>query len=263
MARIRTIKPEFWTHEGLSSLPESTHLLAAALLNYADDEGYLNANPALIRAACCPLREPSVSIQDSLTMLSNLGYLEFGNGSDGRRFGRIMAFDTHQRVNRPTPSKIRRLQVSWPPSMNMHGGFTEPSPLEGNREQGREQGTGKGVSAREAELATESQIFEHWQRIRAIYPVPLRANWITAEKAARELVLAGEARWDYLESQVGLYAAQVRATGLQSMNPARFFTAIDMPWSQPWPLPKSKAQQAQDAGIAAAQTWVEGEHGNA
>ena len=69
MARIRTIKPEFWAHEDLSELPEATHMLAAALLNYADDEGYFNANPMLIKAACSPLREPSVSIQESLTLL--------------------------------------------------------------------------------------------------------------------------------------------------------------------------------------------------
>jgi hypothetical protein len=40
MGRIRTIKPEFWRSEDLCSLPEATHMLAAALLNYADDEGF-------------------------------------------------------------------------------------------------------------------------------------------------------------------------------------------------------------------------------
>jgi hypothetical protein len=56
MARIRTIKPEFWRHEDLSALPEATHMLAAQLLNYADDYGYFNANPALIKAEVSPLR---------------------------------------------------------------------------------------------------------------------------------------------------------------------------------------------------------------
>lgn len=144
MARIRTIKPEFWTHEVLSGLPEATHMLAAALLNYADDEGYFNAHPGLIRAACCPLREPSVSIPDSLTALSDVGYLELGNGSDGKRYGRIVKFDEHQRVNRPTPSKIKGLVSEWESSTKTHGQLTEDSPPERNREQGREgeQGTG-------------------------------------------------------------------------------------------------------------------------
>jgi len=139
MARIRTIKPEFWTHEQLSELSEATHILAAALLNYADDYGYFNANPGLIKAACSPLREPSVSIHGSLIALSNIGYLEFGNSPDGRRFGRVVKFDEHQRVNRPTASKIKDLPIAWEGSRKAHGIFTESSSLEqgtGNREQG-------------------------------------------------------------------------------------------------------------------------------
>jgi hypothetical protein len=139
MARIRTIKPEFWKHEILSNLPEATHMLAAALLNYADDEGYFNANPGLIKAECCPLREPSVSIHDSLTSLSKIGYLQFGIGPDGRRYGRVVSFDDHQRINRPTPSKIKELDITWEESYTTHTQLTEPSLLEGKgKEQGKE-----------------------------------------------------------------------------------------------------------------------------
>lgn len=131
MARIRTIKPEFWKHEDLSALPESTHMLAAALLNYADDEGYFNANPALVKAECFPLRESSVSAHDSLKMLSEVGYIELGEGHDGKRYGRIVKFDEHQRVNRPTPSKIKALTISWENSLNPHGAINDDSPPEG------------------------------------------------------------------------------------------------------------------------------------
>jgi hypothetical protein len=113
MARIRTIKPEFWKHELLSELPESTHMLAAALINYSDDEGYFNANPKLIKAECFPLREPSVSVPESLRSLQAIGYLEFGTGNDGRRYGRIVKFDEHQRVSHPTPSKIKDCVTLW------------------------------------------------------------------------------------------------------------------------------------------------------
>lgn len=142
MARIRTIKPEFWKHEDLSALPEPTHMLAAALLNHADDEGYFNANPGLVRAECCPLREPSVSVQDSLNSLVKVGYLELFNGSDGKRYGRIVTFDDHQRVNRPTPSKIKLLRTITDSSVSAHGAITDSSPPERKgKEQGKE---GKG-----------------------------------------------------------------------------------------------------------------------
>ena len=138
MGRIRTIKPEFWAHEVLSELPEPTHMLAAALLNYADDEGYFNANPALVKAACSPIREPSVSIQCSLNQLSKAGYLEFGKSPDGRTYGRIVKFSAHQNVNRASVSKIKTLEIDWVESLKPQCGLSESSSLEqgtGNREE--------------------------------------------------------------------------------------------------------------------------------
>lgn len=141
MARIRTIKPEFWTDEELSALPEATHLLAAALLNHADDEGFFKAHPLLIKAACCPLREPSVSIQESLLSLQFINYIELGATDDGKQYGRIVKFAEHQRVNRATPSKISKLGIAFGSPEPNHGGLIEPSPLEGKgKEQGRDQG---------------------------------------------------------------------------------------------------------------------------
>lgn len=169
MARIRTVKPEFWKNEKLSALPEATHLLAGALLCYADDEGFFNANPALVKAECSPLREPSVSIPESLETLFRIGYIDLGNGPDGRRYGRIVEFATHQRVNRPTPSKIKELQVSWEGSGKPHGLFSESSLPEqgtgkgtGNREQGREwkespNGDSRGAAAPPADLVLRKE----------------------------------------------------------------------------------------------------------
>jgi hypothetical protein len=143
VARIRTIKPEFWKHEDLSELPEATHMLAAALLNHADDEGYFNANPALVRAECCPLREPSVSVHDSLISLAKIGYLQLGAGTDGKRYGRIVKFDDHQRVNRPTPSKIKDLVAVWEDSPRTHPQLSEHSPPERKGKEGKGTGNGK------------------------------------------------------------------------------------------------------------------------
>lgn len=141
MARIRTIKPEFWKHEDLSALPEATHMLAAALLNHADDEGYFNANPGLIRAECCPLRDPSVSPHDSLNLLRKIGYLRLGTGADGKRYGHVLKFGDHQRINRPTPSKIKAVGIVWEDSPTTHPQLTESSPPERKgKEQGKEQG---------------------------------------------------------------------------------------------------------------------------
>jgi hypothetical protein len=137
VARIRTIKPKFWTNEDLSALPEATHLLAGGLINYADDNGYFNANPGLIKAECSPLREPSVSIPESLKLLVGIGYLRLGTGPGGKRYGQIVTFDEHQRVNRPTPSTIKGLFIAWDDSLPAHAQLSESSLQEGKGREGK------------------------------------------------------------------------------------------------------------------------------
>ena len=153
MARIRTIKPGFWKHEDLSDLPEATHMLAAALLNYSDDDGYFNANVGLVKAECCPLREPSVSIHDSLKHLSRVGFIRLGTGQDGKRYGCVVNFAEHQRVNRPIPSKIKDIQIQWDDAVNTHTQLTEPSLLE-REEEGNRKGRGKGRESASCDLTT-------------------------------------------------------------------------------------------------------------
>lgn len=111
MARIRTIKPEFWTDEDMAEVSEAACLLAIGLLNYADDEGYFNANPKLVKAAVFPIREPSVPITVLIQELSNCGYLSMYSTPDGRHFGFIKNFAKHQVVNKPKESKIKELEL--------------------------------------------------------------------------------------------------------------------------------------------------------
>jgi len=141
MARIRTIKPEFWKHEDLSELKADTHMLAASLLNYADDEGYFNANEKLITAECCPLRDLSVTVHGSIISLCAIGYIRIGHSKDGKRYGHIINFLEHQVINRPKASKINGLDIVWDSSMNSHGLISDESHPEGKGMEGK--GTGE------------------------------------------------------------------------------------------------------------------------
>lgn len=113
MARIRTIKPQFWENEELSEVSESACLLAIALLNYSDDEGYFNANEKLVKAACFPIRDISTTIRRMFDELSNIGYLEFSKDENNRIYGRVVNFLKHQRIDRPQKSKISDLELVW------------------------------------------------------------------------------------------------------------------------------------------------------
>ena len=107
--RIRTIKPDFWRSESMSSVSAEAALLAIGLLNAADDEGYFLANPKLLMADIFPLRECYGSIPGMLTELSKIGFIRVISGPDGRDYGLVVNFNEHQSINKPVPSKIKRL----------------------------------------------------------------------------------------------------------------------------------------------------------
>ena len=109
MARIRTIKPEFWRDELLAGVSAEAALLAIGLLNHCDDEGYFNANPKLVESDIFPLRTLAKNTTELLRELSGIGYIDVFSGSDGKTYGKVVNFEKHQVINKKTPSKIKDL----------------------------------------------------------------------------------------------------------------------------------------------------------
>lgn len=146
--RIRTIKPEFWMHEGLCALPEFTRLLALALLNWADDEGYFMANPAILRGSLFPFLDDSKKIPRSLSELTCVGWIDLGKDSQGRDVGRVRNFSKHQRVDKPKPSEIKASSTFQEASKNTPRGVQDVSKEEGNgkEEEGNKEGNGKTIA---------------------------------------------------------------------------------------------------------------------
>lgn len=133
--RIRTVKPEFWSHPVLSRQEDGTRMLAIALLNIADDEGFFHADPALIRSAVWPFDEDSTKARRALESLSKIGWIELNEHPTHGMIGRVVNFTKHQRVDRPSDSKIK----VYFDSASIRRGLDDQSPPEqgtGNREQG-------------------------------------------------------------------------------------------------------------------------------
>lgn len=57
MARIRTIKPEFWEDEKVGRLPIPCRLFFIGCWNFADDYGVIKGNPALLKSQIFPYDE--------------------------------------------------------------------------------------------------------------------------------------------------------------------------------------------------------------
>lgn len=135
--RIRTIKPEFWQSEDLATVSDKAKLLAIGLLNISDDEGYLKAHPAVIKSQIFPFSDNSVNIQGLLIELSNANYLTLLEGDDSKQYVFIKNFTKHQKVNRPTPSKISGSVEFTELSVSNHEQLTIGKERKG-KEQGKE-----------------------------------------------------------------------------------------------------------------------------
>ena len=109
MPRIRTIKPEFWRNRQLANISAFTRLVAIAILNVADDEGYFEADPALIRGDVFPYEYDYGSITVALRELSGIGYVVFRTSSEKGELGYVPNFKKHQVINKPGRSKLKEI----------------------------------------------------------------------------------------------------------------------------------------------------------
>jgi hypothetical protein len=122
----------------MSRASDSARLVALALLNFADDEGYFYADAAAVRSFCRPFDDDSMITRASLETLMRIEYIEIREHAERGPIGRIVKFSKHQKVDRANTSKIKEYFFKCQ-SSNVRRLFDDQSPLEqgtGNREQG-------------------------------------------------------------------------------------------------------------------------------
>ncbi len=153
MARIRTIKPEFWSDEKLASLPRDCRLFFIGMWNFADDFGVAKGNPALLRSQIFPY-DTDIEITHTKEWLA--GLVEKGMlipiTHNGESYFLIRNFATHQVVDKrycrsflgerrdeviaKALKKHHAATTTWPhsepdaPSECLRSGPDEPSPQE-------------------------------------------------------------------------------------------------------------------------------------
>lgn len=101
MARIRTIKPEFWSDEKLSPLSPIDRLTFLGLISLADDYGRVQDNTKILDAFIFPNTDDTV--RESVANLSRISRIRRGNSSNGMKIIEIVNWDRHQRVDKPQP----------------------------------------------------------------------------------------------------------------------------------------------------------------
>ena len=101
MARIRSIKPEFWDDEHIASLPIECRLFYIGCWTFADDQGVFNANPSFLKSRIFPY-DDDLKVSDVKEWLKKLEELKmivpFAYKRD--RYYVVRTFADHQVVDK-------------------------------------------------------------------------------------------------------------------------------------------------------------------
>lgn len=100
MARIRTLKPEFWTDEKLALMPPVTRLVFLGLVSQADDAGRLVDNVKLLDGMLFPYTDDSCG--ESLDELARLGRILRYRSASGQPLIQLVNWEKHQKVQKPS-----------------------------------------------------------------------------------------------------------------------------------------------------------------
>jgi hypothetical protein len=105
MARIRSIKPEFWTSAQVMECSPMARLLFIGMWNFADDAGRMTYSPKTLKAQIYPSDDiTSADIEKLIVELSSNGLILIYS-ADGKEFISITGW-SHQKIDKPRPSKL-------------------------------------------------------------------------------------------------------------------------------------------------------------
>jgi len=167
MPRIRTLKPDHRLHRKVGTLSDATYRLWVGMILEADDEGRLVAEPEQLKALIFGLRPQNrrTDIERSLNELQALRLIHI-YPQDGTRYAWFPSWKDHQRINRPSPSRLppcpqeleRMVKCVTDNSVSPHGALTEDSQRKGSGREwkgsGRE-GTGEGMPQNDFQSALD------------------------------------------------------------------------------------------------------------
>ena len=102
MARIRSIKPEFWVSEQIAECSTNARLTFVGMWNFCDDNGVHPAKPKTLKAELFPMDDiTAAAVGDWVSELVRAGLVaEFE--SEGERYWHVTGWTRHQKIDRPS-----------------------------------------------------------------------------------------------------------------------------------------------------------------
>lgn len=260
MARIRTIKPEFPQSESMGRVSREARLCFILLWTIADDAGRLRGNGRLLSGLLYPYDDDAKDHIDSwLDELANEKCIHRYE-AEGDKYIEICGWATHQKIDRPSPSRIpeptypqakpaRRLarpREDSPPDLGPRKG-SRKGPVEGDsRDDSRED------TPRASRLANDWVLPEDWK------------TWAETERPDLDADSVAEQFRDYWVAKAGKDGRKLdwEATWRNWIRNQRQAKASAQPPPQPaaelWKPPpdltpeeKAKAAEARRAAMTA------------
>lgn len=179
MARIRTVKPEFFTDEKVGECSPNARLLFIGTWVFADDLGNLDRSAKQLKAQVFPY--DTTDVEPLLQELLRSGLLREYE-SDGKTYLHISGFTDHQRIDKPSKPKRPVPEDSG----NTSGTVDEDSESTRSGREGKGKES-KGEEAREAHPPVDGLNFEAWERwegYRKLIRKPLKPVSIPAAQQA-------------------------------------------------------------------------------
>lgn len=105
MARIRSIKPEFWTSAQVMECSPTARLLFIGMWNFADDAGRMTYSPKTLKAQIFPSDDLTAAEVEKLVVELSSNGLILIYSADGKEFISITGW-AHQKIDKPRPSKL-------------------------------------------------------------------------------------------------------------------------------------------------------------
>lgn len=185
MARIRTIKPEFFTSEDIVSMSPLARLFYVSLWCESDREGRLSWKPKTLKMRYLP--GDQCDIEELAGELISAGLIVLYE-VDGKQFAEIPSFKNHQVINNRESESVIPARVG-----DASGRVKAEGRKEGKGKEGTSDPNGSGGEAPPDDLpADEAKELSDKDKIFA-YGVPILVNAGNTDKAARSF-LAGKAK---------------------------------------------------------------------
>lgn len=184
MARIRTIKPEFFTHEDLFNAEKETgfplRIAFSGIWTICDREGRFKWRPNTIKLSVLPFDE--IDFSRVLDALASRGFIEQYATETGELFGFVPSFLEHQVINNREsqsliPSPFDACVTRDPRGLCMHMGKGKEGKGKEEEGKGKEGAVAdapkKNARTMLAELGVEDQPAKDWLEIRKAKRAPL------------------------------------------------------------------------------------------